>query len=107
MTYFFTHYDIGTRDLAEAMMQACQQGSQDMVLLLIQHDECLVKTIQHDVNHIHCCHPLCIAIRNSDVDTAVILYKSGAQLFNVSNSETPLHHILCEGSLKDLCSPPG
>ena len=47
---------------------------------------------------------LCIAIRNSDVNMAAILYKSGAQLFNVSSKETSLHYTLCEESLKDLCS---
>ena len=103
MTYFLSQDQIFTSALAKAMIQACQQGSQDMVHLLIQHDECLVKSIQHDVNHDICLHPLCIAIRNSDVDIAVALYKSGAQLFNALKSETPVHHVLCEGSLKHLC----
>ena len=103
MTYFLTHYQIHFGTLEKAMIQACQRGSQNMVHLLIQHDECLVKSIQHD-SSMYCQHPLCIAVRNSDVNTANTLHKSGAQLFNMSSSETPLHHTLCEESLKNLCS---
>ena len=103
MTYFLTHYQICSGSLENAMLQACQQGSQDMLHLLIQHDECLVKSIQHDSSD-HCQHPLCIAIRNSDSKLAVILYKSGARLFNVPSGETSLHNIICEDSLKYLCS---
>ena len=104
MAYFLTRHQIYTRARAKALIQACQEGFHDMVHLLIQHDSCLVKSIQHDINHSYCHHPLCIAIRNSDVTMAVILYKSGAQLFNVSSKETQLHNTLCEDSLKDLCS---
>ena len=105
MAYFLNDHQISTRACAKAMTQACQQGSHDMVQLLIKHDECLAKSIQHDANHNHCHHPLCISIRNSDVNLAVMLHKSGAQLFNVSNKETQLlQHTLCEDSLKDLCS---
>ena len=32
------------------------------------------------------------------------LYKNGAELLNVSSSETPQHHKLCEVSLENLCS---
>ena len=103
MTYFLQQYTIHSETLEKSMVQACQQGSHAMVHLLIQHDEDLVTSIQHDSSD-HCQHPLCIAIRNSDVNLTVILHKSGAQLFNVSSSETPLHHILCEYSLEDLCS---
>ena len=104
MAYFLTHHQIHTRARAKAMIQACQQGSHDMVNLLIQHDECLLKSIQHDTNDDYCQHPLCIAIRNSDANMAIILYKSGAQLVNVSSKKTPQQHTLCENSLKDLCS---
>ena len=102
MAYFLTHYQINSGTLEKAIIQACQHGSQDMVHLLIQHDECLVTSIQHEPSD-HCQHPLCIAIRKLDVNLTVTLHKSGAQLFNVSCSETPLHHILCENSLKNLC----
>ena len=104
MTYFLTHHQICTRALAKAMIQACQQGLHHMVNLLIQHDECLVKSIQHDADQAYCHHPLCIAIRNSDVSIAEVLFKSGAQLFNMSRRENPLQHTLCENSIKDLCS---
>ena len=104
MAYFLTHHQTSTRARAKAMIQACEQGSRDVVQLLIQHDESLVKSMQHDANHGCCQHPLCTAIRNSDVNMAAILYKSGAQLFNVSSKETPLQYTLCEDSLKDLCS---
>ena len=103
MTYFLQQYTIHSETLEKSMIQACQQGSHAMVHLLIQHDEDLVTSIQHDSSD-HCQHPLCIAIRISDVNLTVILHKSGAQLFNVSSNETPLHHILCEYSLKYLCS---
>ena len=101
MRYFLQH-KIHSDTLKRCMIQACQQGSQDMVHLLIQHDESLVKSIQHDFSK-HCQHPLCIAISNSDVNLTVTLRKSGAQLFNITSSETPLHHTLCEYSLKNLC----
>ena len=104
MAYFLGYHQISTTVCEKAMVQACQQSSYDLVHLLIQHDDCLLKSIQHDTNHGYCQHPLCIAIRNSDVSIAAILYKSGAQLFNMSNKETTLHHTLCEDSLKDLCS---
>ena len=103
MAYFLTHYQIHSGILEKAMIHACQHGSQDMVHLLTQHDGCLVRSIQHDSSD-DCQHPLCIAVRNSDINTTVILYKSGAQLFNVSSCETPLHHKLCAHSLKNLCS---
>ena len=103
MTYFLQQYTIHSETLEKSMIQACQQGSHAMVDLLIQHDEDLVTSIQHD-SSICCQHPLCIAIRNHDVNLTVTLHKSGAQLFNVSSSETPLHHTLCEYSLKNLCS---
>ena len=103
MNYFLGHHQICSGTLGKAMIQTCQQGSQDMVHLLIQHDECLDNSIQHDSSD-HCLHPLCIAIRNSDISIAIILYKSGAQLFNESSNETSRHHILCEYSLNDLCS---
>ena len=103
MAYFLTHYQIHADALEKAMIQACQQGSHDVVHLFIQHDECLVRSIQHDSSN-HCQHPLCIAVRISDVNLTVTLHKSGAQLFNVPSSETTLHNTLCEYSLKDLCS---
>ena len=103
MVYFLTHYQVNSGTLEKAMIQACQHGSQDMVHLLVQHDACLIRSIPHDSSN-HCQHPLCIAIRNCDVNITVTLHKSGAQLFNIPDSETPLHHTLCEYSLKDLCS---
>ena len=103
MDYFLANYQIDSGTLKKAMIQACQHGSRDVVHLLIQHDECLVRSIQHDFRN-HCQHPLCITIRNSDVSLTVTLHKSGAQLFNVPGSETPLHHTLCKHSLMDLCS---
>ena len=103
MAYFLTHYQIHSGTLEKAMIQACQQGSHDMVHLLIQHDDCLVRSIQHDSSD-HCQHPLCIAVRNSDVNLTVTLHKSGAQLFNVPGSETPLHHTLCKYTFEMLCS---
>ena len=102
MAYFLDHHQISTRACAKAMIQACQQGSHDMVNLLIQCDDSSVKSIQHAANHDYCYHPLCIAIRNSDVNLAAILYKSGAQLFNVCSKETPLQHTLCDNSLTFL-----
>ena len=102
MAYFLSNFQIHSGILEKAMIQACQQGSQDMVHLLIQHDKCLVTSILHDSSE-NCQHPLCIAIRNSDVTLTVTLHKSGAQLFNVPSSETPLQHILCDDSLKNLC----
>ena len=101
--HFLNYHQIPSKTLEKALSQACQQGSHDMVNLLIQHDESLVKAIQHDSSD-HCEHPPCIAIRNSDVSIAIMLYKSGAQLVNVSSSENPQHHILCEDSLLNLCS---
>ena len=103
MAYFLDHYQIHCDTLEKAMTQACQKGAKDMVHLLLQHDECLARSIQHDFSD-YCQHPLCIAIRNSNVNMTLTLHKSGAQLFNVPGSETPLHHTLCEYSLKDLCS---
>ena len=103
MIYFLDYHQIHSETLEKALIQACQKRSQDMVQLLIKHDECLVKAIQHDSSN-HCHHPLCIAIRNTDVTMADILHKSGAVLFNVSSSETSLHHMLCEDSLNNLCS---
>ena len=103
MDYFLTHYQIHSGTLEKAMIESCQHRSHAMVHLLIQHIENLTTSIQHDSSD-HCQHPLCIAIRNDDVNLIVTLHKSGAQLFNVSCSETPLHHTLCEYSLKDLCS---
>ena len=128
MVYFLTHHEISTGACAKALIQACQQGSHNMVHLLIQHDKCLTKSIQHDYvnpcqvifteitkgvtskhiqyneSHDNCHHPLCIAIRNSDIDMTFLLCKSGAQLFNVSIKETTLQHALCEESIKNLCS---
>ena len=91
--------------LANALKVACGAGSQDMVCLLIQYDRELVKSIQHDSSD-SCSHPLCIAIRNSDIDIAVTLCKSTAQLFNImaSSSENPQCHMLCQSSLGNLCS---
>ena len=103
MNYFLDCHQIHSGILEKALIQACQNLSQDMVRLLIKHDECLVKAIQHDSSN-HCHHPLCIAIRNSDVTMASILHKGGAVLFNVSSGETSLHYTLCEDSLKNLCS---
>ena len=103
MAFLLTHYKIQSGTLEKAMIQACQRGSQYMVLFLIEHDACLVRSIQHDSSK-HCQHPLCIAIRKSDVNLIVTLHKSGAQLFNVSSSETPRHHTLCEISLEALCT---
>ena len=103
MTYLLEHHQICSGTLEKALIQASQQGSHDMVQLLTQHDECLVKSIQHDSSY-GCQHPLCIAIRNSDVTMADLLHKNGAQLFSVSSSETPQHHKLCEVSLENLCS---
>ena len=103
MGYFLTHHQINSGTLEKAMIQACQHGSQDMVHLLIQHEEGLVKSVQHDSSN-HCQHPLCIAIRNSDVNITYTLHKSGAQLFNICSSGTPLHHTLCRYSLNNLCS---
>ena len=70
--------------------------------LLIQHDEYLVKSIQHYTNHDYCHHPLCIAIRNSDVTVAAMLCESGARLFNVCRKEAPLQHTLCKNSVEEL-----
>ena len=103
MAYFLTHHQIPSGALEQALIRACQLGSQDMVHLLIEHDQCLVRSIQHDSSY-HCQHPLCIAVRNSDIDITVTLHKSGAQLFNMPSSENQLHHILCEDSLKNLWS---
>ena len=103
MTYFLAHHQICSGTLEKALIQASQQGFRDMVELLTQHDECLVKSIQHDSSK-HCQHPLCIAIRNSDVTVADTLHKNGAELFSVSSSETPQHHKLCKVSLENLCS---
>ena len=61
---------------------------------------------KHDFSD-HCQHPLCIAISNSEDNIVNILYKSGAQLFNVPSSETKLQHTLCEDGLKGLCSHQG
>ena len=104
MAFFLTHYhgQIHSGTLENAMSQACQRGTQDIVHLLIQHDDCLVRSLKHDFTD-HCQHPLCIAIRNSDVNIIGILHKSGAELFNVSSNEAQRHHILCEDSLKNLC----
>ena len=45
MAYFLTHHQIYTKACAKAMIQACQQGSYDVVHLLVQHRECLVESI--------------------------------------------------------------
>ena len=103
MAYFLTHYHMHSGTLKKAMIQACQRGFRDMVHLLIQHDDHLIRSIQHDFSD-HCQHPLCIAIRHSDVDLTVTLSKSGAQLFNASNTEILLFHIFCKDSLMNLCS---
>ena len=103
MAYFLTHHQIHTRACTKALVQACLQGSYDIVHLLIQHDEYLVKSIQHDANRNYCRHPLCIAIRNSDVNVADILCKGGAQLFNVCSKKGPLQHTLCKNSVLELC----
>ena len=103
MGNFLANYQINSATLEKAVIQGCQHGSHDMVHLIIQHNEYLVTSIQHDSSK-PCQHPLCIAIRNSDANLTVTLHKSGAQLFNVPGSETSLHHTLCEDGLKNLCS---
>ena len=102
MDYFLTHHQIHIRACAKAVIQVCQQGFHDIVHLLIQHDEYLVKSIQHYTNHDYCHHPLCIAIRNSDVTVAAMLCESGARLFNVCRKEAPLQHTLCKNSVEEL-----
>ena len=103
MTYFLNNHQIHSETLGQALIQACQQGSQDMVRLLIQHDEYLVKSIEHNSSK-HCQHPLCIAIRKSDVTMADALCQSGAELFSVSSSETSLLHTLSKDTFMEVCS---
>ena len=108
MIYILNDHQIHPETLGQALIQACQQGSQDMMRLLIQHDECLVKSIPHEFGS-DCQHPLCIAIRNSDFIMADTLYKSGAKLFSVSSSETSYRNGLCKSiwwhKFSDILSP--
>ena len=45
MTYFLAKHQICSGTLEKALIQASQQGFHDMVQLLTQHDECLIKSI--------------------------------------------------------------
>ena len=104
MSYFISHFEEDTRTLANAIIHACEVGSEHMVRLLIQHDKQLVKAVQHE-SRVTCHSPLCISIRNYDVAMTKMLHKCGAQLFNDAPTEETLpHHTLCQASLRELCS---
>ena len=104
LNYFLSRSEKDTRTLANAMIGACEVGSERMVRLLIQEDKQLVKAVQHD-SRFSCRNPLCIAIKNYDVVMTKMLHNCGAQLFNDPPVDEFIpRYALCQASLQELCS---
>jgi ankyrin repeat protein len=99
-----TQHSAPRQHLQLALTRACEEGSQDMVELIVTHDNELVKSFQHGSRQF-CQHPLCSALRNSHLAVIATLQKNGATLILSDDSDCQeICHELCENGFRELCS---